>query len=133
MSLSTPPPKRDVYTVRNRDRHSTVATRVTVADTSRERRAGLKNTATLPDQAGLWITPCEAIHTFGMKVHIDAVFLDRDFRVRKIWSGLTPRKIAFCLRASSVLELPSGAAARSDISVGDRLEFLLNREALVVQ
>ncbi len=128
MSSATPDQRRDVYTVRNRDRQSTLATRVTIAGTSRERRAGLKNTAVLPPDAGLWIAPCEAIHTFGMKVCIDAVFLDSDFRVQKIRSGMTPRKIAVCIRAHSVLELPAGTAANSATCAGDRLEFVMNEE-----
>ena len=128
MSAVPPDQRRDVYTVRNCDRQSTLATRVTIAGTSRERRVGLKNTLLLPLDAGLWIAPCEAIHTFGMKVCIDAVFLDRDFRVQKVRNGLGPRKIAFCVRAYSVLELPAGTVATSATCTGDRLEFVKNRE-----
>lgn len=128
MIVSAPLRKRDVYTVHNRDRQSTLATQVTIAGSSRERRAGLKNTLVLPPDAGLWIAPCEAIHTFGMKVRIDAVFLDRDCRVQKIRRGLGRRRIAVCLRAYSVLELPAGAAANSATHAGDRLEFVMNEE-----
>ena len=128
MIVSAPLRQRDVYTVRNCDRQSTLATRVTIAGTSRERRVGLKNTSELSSDAGLWIAPCEAIHTFGMKVRIDAVFLDRDFRVCKIRSGLGRRRIAVCLRAYSVLELPAGAVANSATYTGDRLEFVTHEE-----
>lgn len=117
-----------VYTVRNRDRRSTLATRVTIAGSSQQRRMGLKHLPTLPSNAGLWIAPCEAIHTFGMRMAIDAVFLDKDFRVRKIRSGLAPRKFAFCMRAYSVLELAAGVAADSATLAGDQLEFTINRE-----
>jgi hypothetical protein len=119
-----------VYTVRNRDRRSILATQVTIAGTSQERRMGLKGrAAALPSDAGLWIAPCEAIHTFGMRVAIDAVFLDRDFRVRKIRSGIPPRKFAFCMRAYSVLELAAGRTAESSTRTGDQLEFRKNGEA----
>lgn len=118
-----------VYTVRNRDRRSTLATQVTIAGTSQQRRAGLKNRPALDSDAGLWIAPCEAIHTFGMRMAIDAVFLDKHFRVRKIRSGIPPRKIAFCMRAYSVLELAAGAAAHSETRTGDQLEFERNGEA----
>ena len=129
MSTAGFTPKQSVYTVRNRDRQSTLATQVTIAGTSRDRRTGLKGRVGLPSDAGLWIAPCEAIHTFGMRMAIDAVFLDQNFRVRKIRSGIAPRRIAFCIRAHSVLELAAGAASRSLTCTGDQLEFCTNGEA----
>jgi len=114
-----------VYTVRNRDRRSTLATQVTIAGSSRERRLRLTNRPALDSDAGLWIAPCEAIHTFRMRMAIDAVFLDKDFRVRKI---LAPRKFAFCMRAYSVLELAAGVTADSSTLAGDQLEFQVTLE-----
>ncbi len=72
---------------------------------------------------GLWIVPCEAIHTFGMLVAIDAVFLDRELRVKGLKQNLRPGRLSFCLRAHSVLELPAGAIANSRTAAGDRLEM----------
>lgn len=129
MSTADSGQRQGVYTVRNRDRQSTLATRVTIAGTSQERRVGLTNRPALPSDAGLWIAPCEAIHTFGMRIAIDAVFLDKNFRVRKIRSGLPPRKIAFCMRAHSVLELAAGVTAESLTRTGDQLVFERNGEA----
>ncbi len=110
----------DVVTFINRDRGSTVANKVQLAGTSRERRRGLLGR---DDFAGLWIVPCEAIHTFGMRVEIDAVFLDRELRVRGLKRHLRPGRISFCLRAHSVLELPAGAISSSGTATGDRLEM----------
>jgi hypothetical protein len=78
---------------------------------------------------GLWIVPCEAIHTFRMKFLIDAVFIDRAHRVRKIYAGLRPWRIAACLSADSVLELPAGVSSDSGTTVGDQLEFVSNEQA----
>jgi uncharacterized membrane protein (UPF0127 family) len=75
-----------------------------------------------PDEA-LLIAPCEAIHTFGMKWPIDAVFLDKGYRVCKIVSQLLPRRIAFCFSAASVLEFPAGALRPGAIQRGDTLTF----------
>ena len=61
---------------------------------------------------GLWIVPCEAIHTFWMKFAIDAVFLDKNKRVTKVVSNLRPSRLAMSLRARSVLELPAGRGRR---------------------
>lgn len=111
------------YAVLNVDRGVSLATQVRVAGTSRARRRGLLGVAGMTEDAGLWIAPSEAIHTFGMKVPIDVLFLDREFRIRKMIPKLSPGRIAICIRASSVLELQQGAIARSGTEAGDRLKF----------
>jgi len=107
----------------NLARGSVIAMRVRLAGNSRERRRGLLQTTTLHQDAGLWIIPCEAIHTFGMRQAIDAIFLDKESRVRALRANLPPRRVALCLRAHSVLELPPGTIARSATAVGDQLEL----------
>jgi hypothetical protein len=102
-----------------------VAGQVQVAGVSRERRKGLSGIAEMPVDSGLWIIPCEAIHTFGMKMRIDVIFLDRDFRVRHTRAALAPNRVAVCLRAYSVLELAPGSIERSGTRVGDRFECAL--------
>jgi uncharacterized membrane protein (UPF0127 family) len=84
--------------------------------------------AGLEDGSGIWIAPCEAIHTFGMNMPIDVVFLDRHFKVRKLSSSLVPRRISVCLSAASVLEISKGAISKSLTQVGDRLSFQLAPE-----
>ncbi len=117
--------KRDLleYVVLNLDRGSTIATRVRVAGTSAARRRGLLGVAGLLDESGIWIAPCEAIHTFGMRMPLDVLFLDPKLRVRKLSSHLAPSRIRICLAASSVLEVAQGAISRSRTEVGDRLSF----------
>jgi uncharacterized membrane protein (UPF0127 family) len=73
--------------------------------------------------SGLWIAPCEAVHTFGMKMPLDTVFLDALFQVRKLSSNLKPWRISICLSARSVLELQAGTISRSGTQPGDRLLF----------
>jgi uncharacterized protein len=116
------PVNDDLYVIRNVTRGLTLATHVALAGTSQARRRGLLDTENLGAGSGLWIVPCEAIHTFGMKVRLDIVFLDKNFQVRKISPDLGPRRMSVCLRAHSVLELPAGAVARSGTRLGDRLE-----------
>jgi uncharacterized membrane protein (UPF0127 family) len=106
----------------NQDRQRTLATHVRSASESRDRRRGLMGITDFAEGAGLWIVPCEAIHTFGMKVAIDSVFLDKELRVAGLRENLKPRRIAVCLRAHSVLELPAGVIANSGTRVGDRLQ-----------
>jgi uncharacterized protein len=111
------------YAVENITRGLTLAEHIEVAQTSAARRRGLLDVEDLPADSGLWINPCEAVHTFGMKIALDAIFIDADFKVRKIATNLAPRRIAICLTAKSVLELRAGTALRTGTQLGDRLQF----------
>jgi uncharacterized protein len=107
----------------NQTRNTTLAAAAEVADTSAKRRVGLLKKNKLEPGEGLWITPCESVHTFFMKFAIDLVFLDRKKRVRKVRHAVPPWRISGCLAAHSVLELPAGAAAASGTQPGDQLAF----------
>lgn len=94
-----------------------------VADTSAKRRTGLlKHTGLAPGE-GLWIAPCESVHSFFMKFTIDIVYLDRKHRVRKVRPDMVPWRISGCITAHSVLELPAGTVARTGTAAGDQLEI----------
>jgi uncharacterized membrane protein (UPF0127 family) len=109
--------------VRNLDRGTVLAEAADVADTSAKRRTGLLKHTKLEPGAGLWIAPCEAVHSFGMKFAIDVVYLDRKKRVRKVRKEMVPRRLSACLTAHSVLELPVGVIEASRTEPGDQLEF----------
>ena len=109
--------------VRNQSKNTVLGDRVSIADTSATRRTGLLKHSRLEPGEGLWIAPSEAVHTFGMKFPIDVLFLDKKRKVLKIRSDMVRSRMAICLRAHSVLELPSGTAAAMNTVVGDQLEF----------
>lgn len=109
--------------VRNETRGAILAETAEVADTAVKRRTGLLRHAMLAPGAGLWIIPCEAVHTFWMKFAIDVVFVDRQRRVRKAREAMPPWRLSGCLRAHSVLELPAGTIATSGTQAGDQLQF----------
>ena len=109
--------------VRNRDRGTVVAEAAEVADTSAKRRTGLLKHSSLEPGTGLWIAPCEAVHSFGMRFAIDVLYLDRKKKVRKVRREMVPRRLSACLTAHSVLELPVGAIDASRTEAGDQLEF----------
>jgi hypothetical protein len=110
--------------VLNQTRNTILAREAGVADTSRTRRKGLLKHESLADGEGLWIVPCEAVHTFGMKFPIDVLYLDRKRRVLKVRERVVPWRMSACLRAHSVLELPAGTASRAGTRAGDQLEFI---------
>lgn len=100
-----------------------LATRADVADTSAKRRTGLLKHTRLEPGEGLWIAPCESVHTFFMKFDIDLVYLDKRKKVRKVRHAVRPWRMSLCLSAHSVLELPAGTVAQSGTKWGDQLKI----------
>lgn len=109
--------------IKNNNRNTVVATDADIADTSQKRRTGLLKHSHLAAGEGLWIVPCEAVHTFGMNFPIDVLYLSKQKQVLKIRDNMKKRRMSMCLRAHSVLELPAGRAAETGTVVGDQLEF----------
>src|ERR1700685_1518960 len=107
--------------VHNQSRDTTLADRALIADSSKTRNIGLLKHERLESGEGLWITPCEGIHTVGMKFPIDVLFLDKKRKVVKIRAAMPRWRMAACLWAHSVLELPSGTAAATSTARGDQL------------
>jgi uncharacterized protein len=109
--------------ISNRTRQSVLATRALVADREATRRKGLLGRDGLDSGEALWIVPCEAVHTFGMKFPIDLVYIDRKQRVRKVRSAVPPWRMSICFTAHSVIELAAGTVLATRTAAGDALEF----------
>ena len=107
----------------NRTREIQLAHSIEVADEASTRRKGLLGRVNLATGEGLWIVPCEAVHTFGMNFAIDLVYLDRRHRVVKTRSAVPPSRISGCLKAHSVLELPAGTVTATGTKAGDELSL----------
>ncbi|HWR50300.1 MAG TPA: DUF192 domain-containing protein [Bryobacteraceae bacterium] len=107
----------------NVTRDAVLAESAGAATNSKERRTGLLKHTSLAEGEGLWIGPCEAVHTFGMKFVIDVVFIDRKDRVVKVREGMPRRRISGCFTAASVLELPAGTIERTGTARGDQLQL----------
>jgi uncharacterized membrane protein (UPF0127 family) len=109
--------------VRNQTRNTVLADAAEMADTSAKRRTGLLKHTHLDAGQGLWIVPCESVHSFFMKFAIDLVYLDRKKKVRKVRHRMVPWRLSACLSAHSILELPAGAVAASGTQAGDQFEI----------
>jgi uncharacterized membrane protein (UPF0127 family) len=120
---TTAPAAETRLTVRNLSRRTVLAARLEVADTGPKRNKGLLGRNGLEAGGGLWITPCESVHTFFMAFPIDLVYLDRRNRVRKVRSAVGPWRVSACLSAHSILELPAGVILTTQTQKGDILEF----------
>ena len=117
------------FAIFNKSTSIAIADSVSIAGTSSKRRKGLRGIDDLGHGQGLWISPCEAIHTFGMKIAIDAIFIDGNHRVKKVYSAVRPCRIAWCLAADSVIELPESSVTRSQTKAGDHLMIIRNETA----
>jgi uncharacterized membrane protein (UPF0127 family) len=109
--------------VLNVTRGTTLADAVEVADRGPARSKGLLGRKGLVPGGGMWIIPCESVHTFGMQFPIDLVYLDRKHRVKKATSSVPPWRLSACLSAYSIVELPAGTIHRTQTEKGDLLEF----------
>jgi uncharacterized membrane protein (UPF0127 family) len=107
--------------VRNHTRNTVLGDAVELADTSETRRVGLLKHERLEPGSGLWIVPCESVHTFFMKFPIDLVYLDKQRKVRKVRHAVPAWRLSACLTAHSILELPAGTAEKSGTLPGDEL------------
>jgi uncharacterized protein len=107
--------------VRNQTRNAVLGQSVDVADTSAKRRVGLLRHKRLEPGEGLWISPCESVHTFFMKFPIDLVYMDKSRKVRKVRHAVPAWRLSMCLTAHSILELPAGTAKQTGTVPGDVL------------
>lgn len=81
---------------------------------------GLMLRPRLPRGRGLLIAPCNSIHMCFMRFSIDAVFIDKNYRVLKIKRRLYPwLGFAVCCGAWGVIELQAGEIDRLSIRVDD--------------
>jgi uncharacterized protein len=109
--------------IRNRTRNTELGDAIDLADTSAKRRTGLLKHTGLARGEGLWIVPCESVHTFFMKFPIDLVYLDKKHNVRKVRHAVKPWRMSACFSAHSIVELPPGAAHESRTVAGDELDI----------
>ena len=96
--------------------------RVVTADTFYSKLVGLMGKTSI--NTGLLITRCDSIHTFFMKVPIDAVFIGNDNKILEIAFCLKPWKIVLPVKnADATLELASGLASKLNLKKGDIITY----------
>jgi len=116
--------ENEVYRVVDADSGVEIAGHVRLAHSLRDRLFGLAGKTRLDGDSGLWLNPCNGIHTFGMRFPIRVVVLDRDNRVLMVVAGLKPNRILLPRRRGfSTLELP--VSSNAGIRTGSKLIFEL--------
>jgi uncharacterized membrane protein (UPF0127 family) len=69
--------------------------------------ARLRGLAFAPPGRPLHLPRCRSVHTFGMRYALDLVWIDAAGAIVRIDRAVPPGRVRSCLRARSVLELPS--------------------------
>jgi hypothetical protein len=86
---------------------------------------GLMYRRSMERNHGLLLTPCNEIHTFGMRFDIDTVTLTKDDVIVFIDRAVPPRKARKKVKEGyKVLELCSGVADEIGLQPGDTLRFV---------
>ena len=112
-----------VYAIRHSDSGALLGDRVEVADGPLSRLKGLIGRSALAEGEGLLLTPCQAVHMYGVRFAVDVVFLDDSYRVVAAYPELEPGLRTETHReAHYALKLPAGTVVRTGLSTGDRLE-----------
>ena len=102
-----------------------------IAETPWTKLIGLLRDRTLEYGDGMWLKPCNSIHSFGMRFAFDAIFLDKNLRVVHLVHEMKPRRISrIVFSAHSILELPAGMIFQSATELGDQFE--MRRETIKV-
>jgi uncharacterized protein len=114
----------DHVAIRNATRGTLIAKRAEVAGSGAKRSKGLLGRKGLDPGEGMWIVPCEAVHTFFMQFPIDLIYLDRSHRVKKTRTAMPAWRLSACLTAHSILELPAGTIVKTRTQRGDLLEIV---------
>lgn len=98
---------------------------VLMADTPLKRLVGLLKYNSIPDNQAMFITPCNSIHTVGMRFSISVIFIDKDYKVTKFVPNMLPFRLSVPLNNSwSVIEIPYKGNENLNLKKDDIIEFI---------
>lgn len=97
--------------------------RMHLAHTWRARLLGLAGMTDLDPDEALVIPHCTSVHTLGMRLRLDVVFVDRDWLPIYIEYDVGPGRVLRSRFARSVIEVVAGEAGR--LADGLRIQRVL--------
>jgi uncharacterized membrane protein (UPF0127 family) len=104
----------------NVTRNQLLVERLSTADTFWKSLLGLLPRKELAPGEGLWIVPCQSVHTIGMRFPIDVLFLDREGVVLHLRERMKSFRVSrHVSRARGVLEIPAGMVQATGTRIGD--------------
>ena len=114
--------ERRTVCVYNKTRECFLSLGVTVADNTFARLRGLIGRFKLRSDEGIWVVPSSGVHTLGVMVPLDLLYLDASYRVVQTVEHFPTFRIApIRTDSESVLELPTHTIYSSQTQVGDQL------------
>ena len=109
------------YMVKYKDKK--LADNVVKASTFSEKLVGLMFSKDLGDKEGL-LFETKSIHTHFMRYAIDVVFMNKDYKIIKIFRGMKPwRMTGIFFKASYAIEFEAGKIT-DEISEGEYLDVI---------
>src|SRR5258708_31112117 len=116
--------QRRTYRLINETRGTIVAESIGRTENFWERLVGLALRRKITPGEGVWIEPCNGIHTVGMRFPIDVVMLDRRGDVMGILRNVPPFRIIRSKRGwMGTVEIYPGELGSEDVEIGDRLRL----------
>lgn len=86
------------------------------------RLIGLLGKKEMLEGEGMIIYPCNMVHSLGMRMSIDVLFLNNTHEVVYCMERMPPNKISPSIKnASYVIELPAGLIAQTKTDLGDNI------------
>ena len=82
------------------------------------RLLGLMGIGALDPSRGLWLPRTRSVHTGGMRMALDLLWLDGDGAVVRRDDGVGPGRLRGCRGAASVVEVAAGAGERWAVTLG---------------
>lgn len=114
--------KQPRYCVYNETRECFLSFNVTAANTSFMRLRGLIGKLSLKSGEGMWVVPSQGVHTLGVLVPLDLIYLDEGRKVIHVREHFPTFRVApIRTKAQSVLELPTHTIYSSHTQEGDQL------------
>jgi hypothetical protein len=110
--------------VLNRTRGTMIAKHLMTLNTNCYNTLRFLNRCGIPRNCALWIAPCRAIYTVGMKRPVDIAFLNQRGRVVTMFKNFPPDCIADSSgRAVTAVELAPNALNESATNIGDTIDL----------
>jgi hypothetical protein len=83
----------------------------------------------LKSDEGIWVVPSSGVHSLGVLVPLDLIYLDENHRVIHLIEHFQPFRISpLRAQSESVLELPTHTIYSSQTQVGDQLLICVAEE-----
>lgn len=107
-----------------------LASHATFARSFWSRMRGLLGRSGLREGEAMVFERAASIHTVGMRFPIDAIFVDRDWRVVAIRAQLAPWKLVPPVVGGwGTVELEAGSASRFGVQIGDQIRVKFDARA----